>query len=128
MVPAPTDEEFSELIEQATWQLSHEGVQGLENVAITYADEPTPEQLQKLRMRGDQLLLGLYEGTPMTKRGMFYQMTLPDKITLFKLALAHISTDDENFRYNIRHTLWHEIAHFYGLDHPAIHALEQPPQ
>ena len=48
-------------------------IRGLDNVAIVYADEPTPEQARKLRLRGDQLLLGLYEGIPLTQRGAGYK-------------------------------------------------------
>jgi len=128
MITPPTEAEFDDLISQAIGQLSQEGIEGLENIAITSADVPTPEQLQKLQLRGDQLLLGLYEGVPLTKRGVNYTFALPDKITLFRLALAQKAKDEEDLPKQIRHTLWHEIAHYYGLDHPAIHALEKHPQ
>ncbi|MCL2332268.1 MAG: metallopeptidase family protein [Actinomycetia bacterium] len=125
MITPPTEAEFDDLIARAIGQLSREGIEGLENVAITSADAPTPDQLQKLQMRGDQLLLGLYEGVPLTKRGIHYNFALPDKITLFRLALAHVATDEGDLFKRIRHTLWHEVAHYYGLDHPAIYALEK---
>jgi predicted Zn-dependent protease with MMP-like domain len=125
MVLPPTDEEFDALISQAMNELPQERIKWLENVAITYADEPTPEQKQKLQLRGDRLLLGLYEGTPQTKRGAGYNLVLPDKITLFKLPLAQISRDETDFRKQIKHTLWHEIAHHYGLDHDDIRAREK---
>jgi predicted Zn-dependent protease with MMP-like domain len=120
----PTDEEFDALISQAMNELPQERIKWLENVAITYTDEPTPEQKRKLQSRGDQLLLGLYEGIPLTKRGAGYNLVLPDKITLFKLPLAQISRDEADFRRQIRHTLWHEIAHHYGLNHDDIRARE----
>jgi predicted Zn-dependent protease with MMP-like domain len=28
----------------------------------------------------------------------------------------------------IRHTIWHEVAHYYGLDHKRIHELEDKRQ
>lgn len=97
----------------------------LDNIAITYADEPTAHQTQKLRLRGDQLLLGLYEGIPLPLRGAGYNLVLPDKITLFKHPIMAVTHDEESFYKQIKHTLWHEIAHFYGLDHDKIHEIER---
>ncbi len=125
MIVPPSDTEFDDLISQAMDELPAERIQGLENVAITYADEPTPEQARKLKLRGDQLLLGLYEGIPLTQRGANYNLVLPDKITLFKLPLTQIARDENDFREQIKHTLWHEIAHYYGLSHDDIRAREK---
>lgn len=93
-------------------------------MAIVYADEPTPEQRVKLQLRDDQTLFGLYEGVPQPARGGV-TTTLPDKITIFKWPLLHASHDEASLRANIRHTLWHEIAHHFGLDHGRISELEQ---
>ncbi|MCL2037923.1 metallopeptidase family protein [Candidatus Saccharibacteria bacterium] len=123
MIAPPTDAEFNDLIARAMDELPPGRIKGLDNVAITYADNPTPEQLRKTRDGG--LLLGLYEGIPLTKRGAGYNLVLPDKITLFKIPLATIARDEEDFREQIKHTLWHEIAHFYGLDHDDIRARER---
>lgn len=100
-------------------------IKGLDNIVVTYDDNPTPEQALKLRLRGDQLLLGLYEGIPMTQRGAGYNLVLPDKITLFKFPILAVSRDEAGFYKQIKHTLWHEIAHFYGLDHDRIHEIEK---
>ncbi len=51
--------------------------------------------------------------------------TLPDKITLFKLPLTQASFDLDDLREQVYHTLWHEVAHYYGLDHGQIGRLEQ---
>jgi len=51
---------------------------------------------------------------------------LPDKITLFKLPLCASVSTETALREQIRHTLWHEIAHYFGLDHDRIHELERP--
>ncbi|MCL2280433.1 metallopeptidase family protein [Candidatus Saccharibacteria bacterium] len=124
MIAPPTDEEFDALISAEMDKLPPERVKGLDNVVITYADEPTAEQMRKSRTNNG-LLLGLYEGIPLTERGNNYSLVLPDKITLFKLPLVRISRDEADFREHIRHTLWHETAHFYGLDHDGIRAREK---
>lgn len=120
-----TDEQFSEIIGDAMDELPEKYIAGLNNVAIVYEDDPSPEQRQKLHLRGDQTLLGLYEGIPLTQRGAGYSLVLPDKITLFKNPLLHQSHDEGSFRAQVKHTLWHEIAHYYGLDHDRIHEIER---
>ncbi|MGB4762204.1 MAG: metallopeptidase family protein [Candidatus Saccharimonas sp.] len=119
-----SDQEFDALITRAMDELPQEYIQNLDNVAITYADNPTPEQLAKQGVRHGHLLLGLYEGIPLTQRGAGYMMVLPDKITLFKNTILQVSRTSDEFYEQIKRTLWHEIAHHYGLGHNRIHKLE----
>jgi len=118
------DKKFEALIAQAMDELPKRFMEHLDNVAITYADNPTPEQLTKQGVREGQVLLGLYEGIPLTKRGSGYNLVLPDKITLFKYPIAMLSRDEADLYERVKRTLWHEIAHHYGLDHGRIHELE----
>ncbi len=118
-----SDEEFQRLIDEALGELPGEHVKNIKNIAILYEDQPTPQQREKLHLRGNQTLLGLYEGTPLPQRqGM--TRVLPDKITLFKLPLAYHANTIVELKEQIKHTLWHEIAHYYGLDHDRIRELE----
>ena len=77
-----TDEQFQELIDEALASLRTEHADNIKNVAILFADEPTMEQREKLRLLPYQSLYGLYEGTPLTARqgniGLY-----PDRITIF---------------------------------------------
>jgi predicted Zn-dependent protease with MMP-like domain len=125
-----SDELFESFITEALDSLPEERVKGLINVAIVYEDEPSPEQRQKLHLRGSQTLFGLYEGIPLTKRAQASSlfsgtpMTLPDKITIFKLPIASNCSSIEQVKEQVKHTLWHEIAHYYGLDHRQIRERE----
>ncbi|HZL07586.1 MAG TPA: metallopeptidase family protein [Candidatus Dormibacteraeota bacterium] len=118
-----TDEEFQRLIDEALGELPGEHVKNIKNVAILYEDQPTPDQRQTLQLRHDQTLLGLYEGTPLSQRQGLTRL-LPDKITLFKLPLQYHANTPPELKEQIKHTLWHEIAHYYGLDHDKIRELE----
>lgn len=44
-----------------------------------------------------------------------YSGVLPDKITIFKNPIRYVTHDDESFFEQIKRTVWHEIAHHYGL-------------
>jgi predicted Zn-dependent protease with MMP-like domain len=118
-----TDEEFQSLINQALDELPGEHVKNIKNVAILYEDEPTSSQREQLKLHNDQTLLGLYEGTPLSQRQGLTRL-LPDKITLFKGPLTRQTSTLSELKEAIKHTLWHEIAHYYGLNHAKIHELE----
>jgi predicted Zn-dependent protease with MMP-like domain len=118
-----SDEQFQKLIDEALGQLPGQHATNIQNVAILYEDVPTPEQRQKLQLRHDQSLLGLYEGVPLPQRQGTTTL-FPDKITLFRLPLQSVSASLADLREQIKHTLWHEIAHYYGLNHDQIGELE----
>jgi predicted Zn-dependent protease with MMP-like domain len=120
-----SDQEFDRLISKAMDELPQEYIKGLNNVAIVYADWPDEHQAQKAGLREGNILLGLYEGIPLTQRGAGYSFVLPDKITLFKRSLLMIARDPQSLFEQIKRTLWHEIAHYYGLNHDRIHELEK---
>jgi predicted Zn-dependent protease with MMP-like domain len=117
------DQRFQELIDQALASLPGEHVKNIKNVAILYSDVPDQEQRDRLMLRNDQTLLGLYDGLPLSQRQGATRI-FPDKITLFKLPLCRMSSTETDLKENIRHTLWHEIAHYYGLNHDQIKGLE----
>ena len=122
-----SDQQFDELITAAMNELPQQYIRNLNNVAVVMADEPSAEQLTRQGVRHGHLLLGLYEGVPLTQRGAGYQFVLPDKITLFKHPLILVSDSDEALRANIKRTLWHEIAHHYGMNHADIDRVEKRP-
>jgi len=119
-----SDEQFAALISRAIDELPVRYIENLDNVAITYEDSPSAEQLTKQGVRRGQLLLGLYEGIPLTQRGAGYNLVLPDKITLFKHPILMVAGMEGRVFDEVKHTLWHEIAHHYGLNHARIDEIE----
>lgn len=118
-----TDEQFQALIDRALTELPGDHAANIKNIAILYEEDPTPEQRAAGDLRPDQTLLGLYQGVPLSQR-QGLQPTFPDRITLFKGPLSRRASDEAGLLEDIKHTLWHEIAHYYGLDHKKIHELE----
>ncbi len=120
-----SDEQFESYIGQAMDEMPEQYMKHLNNVVITYEDEPSAEQRQKQKLRPNQTLFGLYEGIPLNRRGAGYNLVLPDKITIFKGPLSRAVPSIEALKVQVKHTLWHEIAHFYGLNHDRIHEIER---
>lgn len=116
--------QFEELINNALDSLPNKYIKRLNNVAIITADEPSSQQRTKLHLHNGQTLFGLYEGIPLTQRGSNYNLVLPDVITIFKNPHEHNAHNQKELAETIRHTLWHEIAHYFGLDHDKIYKLD----
>ena len=89
---------------------------------LVVEDWPTKDQLIGSGLEEDELLLGLYEGIPLTER-YGYDMVLPDKITLFQKAIESICATDEEVLREIRDTITHEVAHHFGHDDPSLESL-----
>lgn len=119
-----SDKDFERMVGEAVASTPKPYADRLANVAFIIEDEPTPEQRHKLQMVEGQLLFGLYEGVPLPGRGGATKL-LPDKITLFKNPLLAVSRDEHELKEHIGRTVWHEIAHYFGLDHKRIHELER---
>ena len=117
------DKQFKKIVSQAIDAIPPPYMNRLENVAFIIEDLPTPAQSQLLGLRCNDLLFGLYEGVPLPQR-MGTTKLLPDKITLFKKPLEAVSKDMDDLTKRVKHTVWHEVAHYYGLGHRRIHELE----
>ena len=120
----PSDEEFEQMVNDGISAIPKLYQERLDNVAIVIADEPNELQRRELKLQCNQTLFGLYQGIPLTKRGAGYNLVTPDVITIFKLPMVAASKSLEDLKEKVRHTVWHEIAHFYGLDHAQIHKLD----
>lgn len=118
------DDQFAAIIAEVMDELPAKYITALDNVAVVYEDDPTEAQRIQMKLRHNETLFGLYEGVPQTARGAGYNLVLPDKITIFKNPLQHASHDMADLKAHVKHTLWHEIAHHFGLDHDRIHELE----
>ena len=110
-----TPEHFDAIVEEALDEVPHELMAMLDNVAFFVEDEPPAD---------DPDLLGIYEGTPLTERGSWYEAgTLPDRILLFRGPLTRMCDDEDDLREEIAVTVVHEIAHHFGIEEATLHDL-----
>lgn len=118
------NEKFEELVRQGIDTIPKRFLEKLDNVDIIIEDEPTEEQLRKLKLGLGSKLFGLYEGVPQTKRG-HYSWVLPDKITIFKKTFEEICLNGEQIKEQVKRTVWHEIAHHFGMNEQRVRRAER---
>jgi predicted Zn-dependent protease with MMP-like domain len=116
--------EFEDMVRDALDEMPDEFARYLENVQVVIEDEPSPALLRSLGLNPRRdTLFGLYEGVPLHQRGGTFGGALPDRISIFYRPLVRACTSPERIRRQVRNTVIHEIAHFFGLDDAAIRKL-----
>ncbi len=116
-------EAFEQLVIEALEGLPQEILNYLDNVAITIADWPTPDELARAGVASGYTLFGLYEGVPLTGRTTHYGLVPPDKITIFRGPLLRRFRTKQRLREEVRRTIIHEIAHHFGMTEEQIRRL-----
>ncbi len=116
---------FEKMVRTAIDGIPRKYGEHIRNVAFVVEDSPSQEQRTKLHLVNGQTLFGLYEGIPLTKRSSGYNLVLPDKITIFREPIMYLAATVDEAQAQVNKTVWHEVAHYFGLDHNQIHNLEQ---
>ena len=136
-----TIENFEKLVNEGIKAIPERFLRKLKNVDIVVEEEPAPKQLRELKIRKNAFLFGLYEGVPQTERWGYGQV-LPDKITIFKNPIENAARShelpkeakglrrdlslriEEEIKTIVKNTVWHEIAHHFGMDEKKVRQAE----
>jgi len=121
--PKFTPEAFNELVVEALEQLPTFFQEKLQNVEVLVADWPTQAERDAVGLKPGQLLLGLYQGIPLTRRTRAYNLVLPDKITIFRLPIEQVCHTREQVIKQVQHTVKHELAHHFGISDDRLREL-----
>ena len=116
-------ERFGELVEQALAELPAPFDEHIEEVPIEVRDRPTLQQLQRIGLRPGRLLLGLYDGVPLTQRSVEQSGIRPAVIYIFKQDIEQVSRDEQELVRQVRTTVLHEIGHHFGMDEKDLDEL-----
>ncbi len=108
--------QFESLVQEAISELPQEFRDKLTNVAVVVEDYPSQELLDRMEVPDDETLFGLYEGVPLTERGHFDTPLYPDRILIFQGPIEDECETPGEIREEVRITLLHEVAHFFGFD------------
>jgi predicted Zn-dependent protease with MMP-like domain len=105
--------EFDQLVERALLSIAPRFRKRLQNVVLVVESEaPEPG------------LLGLYQGRPLTERSVSEGFTMPDQITIFQRPHERLSSSLEDLERMVKDTVWHEIAHYFGMNEKQVRAAE----
>ena len=118
----PDDDVLEDLVYDALDALPAVFRDELGSVAIVIEQEPSPAQLASVGARG---LYGLYQGVPRTAYGA-EAAAVPSKITLFRGPLVRSSPTPEALAARVTDTVYHEIAHHFGISDARLHELQDP--
>jgi|SRR3954451_8593755 len=110
-------ERFEELVQEALDTIPDELWNSIDNLGVTVEEWPTHAQLARSHIGAGHLLLGLYEGVPLTGRSQYYGLVPPDKITIFRGPILRVCPpgDEDAIRAQVRRTVLHEVAHHFGI-------------
>lgn len=109
-------EVFENIIREALAELPQRFAEALELVRIEVRSRPTRRMRKELDVPEDELLLGLYEGRPITRRSVEESGTMPEVIYLFKEEIEAACQSVEEMHHEVRTTVLHELGHHFGLD------------
>jgi len=70
-------------------------------------------------------LLGLYQGRPLPRRSVGDSFTMPDRITIYQGPHERLARDRRHLLKLVRETVWHEVAHYFGMDERQVRAAER---
>jgi predicted Zn-dependent protease with MMP-like domain len=106
--------EFDALVERALRRIPRRFRRRMENVAVVVEREPARPGL-----------LGLYHGRPLTHRSVSDGFTMPDQITIYQGPHERMARSPEELEQMVADTVWHEIAHYFGMDERMVRRAER---
>ena len=93
------------------------------NVVRVIKDYPSEEQLSSVGLDHPLELLGLYDGIPLTERSIFHTGVQPDRIFIFQRPIEAICESEGQVAEEVRHTVVHEVGHFFGISDERLDEL-----
>jgi len=117
--------DFDQIVEKAFRNIPARFRSRMNNVAVVIEDEPALMQIAARGVSPGSTLLGLYEGRPLTQRSVFEPFHLPDRITIFQGPHERLARNRDDLERLVEQTLWHEIAHHFGMNEREVRAAER---
>lgn len=118
-----SDEEFSAVVEEAVNSIP-EGFSGyLTDIVVDVEDMPDADLCREVRVKDPRSLLGLYCGTPMTRRHVSAPYRYPERIVIYQRNIERLCRSKRQMVRQIRKTVLHEIGHHFGLSEQQLREL-----
>ncbi len=104
-------ERFRQLVREALDSLPRRFRERIQNVAVVVEDYP-PEGADQ----GEDLLMGVFEGVPITEKTTWDLQPGPDRVVLYQKNIEAVCDSDAEIREEIRLTVLHEFGHYFGMN------------
>jgi predicted Zn-dependent protease with MMP-like domain len=106
--------DFDRLVEEAMDVVPRRFRRRLKNLVFVVEQEPPRPGL-----------LGLYQGRPLPLRSSFESFAMPDRITIYQGPHERMARNLDELKQIVRDTIWHEVAHYFGLDEDRVRRAER---
>ena len=118
-----SETEIDRAVERAIARIPSEIRHHLKNIVISVQKRPSKEILEEMGLHRNEPLLGMYRGTSLMDRSVFYPPLYPDTIILFQEPLEEMCNTIDELEEQIEITVVHEIAHFLGMSEEKLAEL-----
>jgi len=109
-----TSREFKKLVQKAIDRIPSRFHSRIQNLAFLVERRgPSPD------------LLGLYVGRPLTERLISQPVATPDTIHIYQVPHERMAHDEEHLERLVEETVWHEVAHYFGLSEAEVERAER---
>lgn len=109
-----TASEFERVVEAAIAKIPGRFRKRVQNIAFVVEREPPRPGL-----------LGLYQGRPLPRRSVLEPFAMPDVITIYQGPHERLAMDEHHLRKLVEDTVWHEVAHYFGMDEDEVQRAER---
>ncbi|MBF6599686.1 MAG: metallopeptidase family protein [Dehalococcoidia bacterium] len=117
-------ETFEAMVAEAADALPEAFREQIANLEFSVEDWARPDDFARTLTPSQMMLLGVYRGVPLTKRGAYYNMTLPDTIVVFRQPLQRLAESEDDLRRRIAHVVRHEVAHYFGISDDRLREID----
>lgn len=120
-------EKFEQIVIDELAKVPEQFQHKIKNVVFIVEDEVSAVERNENHLCQGQELLGLYRGIPLIKRGDNYGvgMTLPDVITVYQGPIERMASGEIiRIREIVRETVFHEVAHYLGMNEGEVATWE----
>ena len=116
-------EKFFKLVEEALDTLPARFRKRMQNISVLVEDLPPVQRPQRdSRNAGEvdsddaeDLVLGVFEGVPTTRKSVFDLPGGPDRIVLYQKNIEAVCSNEAEIRREIHLTVVHELGHYFGM-------------
>ncbi|MBM3256717.1 MAG: metallopeptidase family protein [Candidatus Liptonbacteria bacterium] len=120
-----TLEEFEKIVAEEADKIPEKFLKRLKNIVFVVEEEPSKELLEDMEIPEGEKLLGLFEGANLGEQGAG-PWEMPGRIVIFKASTGEEAGETgEAVRSIVRDTIWHEVAHYLGMDELEVSQAEE---